>query len=321
VSNVVNGWPHVRPALRQHVQTVIDELGYRPNLAARYLRGGRTGMIALVIPEIDAPYFAELARCFGKELSVKGLTLAIEQTDGLIERERALVDSGSGPTMFDGIIFSPISTTAADFARRRADVPVVLIGEQLGAECDHVQIDNIAASQVATQHLIELGRQRIALIGHQPGAGINTSDLRVEGYKAALRAASLPIDPQLLTPTPLFTRDGGVSAAEALLSLPEPPDAIFCLSDLLALGAMSAIIRRGLTVPEDIAIVGFDDIEEGRFARPSLTSVSPDKKAIAAQTVRLLLSRIDGEKHSPTTVDIDFELVIRESSQMRPELR
>lgn len=314
VSNVVNDWPHVRPALRAHVQTAIDELGYKPNLVARSLRSGRSGLIALVVPEIDVPYFAELTRCIVEEFSARGMTVVVEQTDGDITRERAIVESGPRSMLFDGIIFSPIAMSSAEILARTSMVPLVLIGEQLGAETDHVLIDNIAASQAATQHLIELGRRRIALIGRQPGAGIKTSDLRLEGYKAALRAAGIPVDETLIPPTPRFSRLGGARIARDLLSLPAPPDAMFCLNDLLALGALRTLNRSGVRVPDDIAIVGFDDIDEGRYATPSLSSIAPDKRAIAKQAAELLLARIDGSQAQPSVVHVGFELRARETT-------
>lgn len=320
VSNVVNDWPHVRPAMRARVQTVIDDLGYKPNLAARSLRKGRSGLVALIVPEIDVPYFAELTRCVVEEFSARGMTVVVEQTDGDLARERELIERETR-MLFDGIIFSPLAMSSAEILARggrastgTSSIPLVLIGEQLGAEFDHVLIDNIAAAQLATQHLIELGRRRIALIGRQPGAGINTSELRVEGYKAALRAAGLPIDYALTPATSRFSRLSGATITLDLLTLDDPPDAIFCLNDLLAIGALRTLNRSGVRVPEQVAVIGFDDIDEGRFATPSLSTIAPDKQAIAREAAALLLARIEGSTAPPSVVHVDFELRARETT-------
>lgn len=314
VSNVVNDWPHVRPALRAHVQQVIDEMGYQPNLAARNLRSGKSGLIALVVPEIDVPYFAELTRCVVNEFSSRGMTVVVEQTDGKLDRERALVGLGPRSMLFDGIIFSPLAMNSAEIENRTSRVPLVLLGEQQGGGADHVLIDNVAAAQAATQHLIDLGKRRIALIGRQPGAGMNTSGLRVEGYKAALRAAGLEIDPALIPPTERFYRSDGARIAQEFMALDNPPDAIFCLNDLLALGALRTLNRAGIKIPDEVALIGFDNIEEGRFSTPSLSSVAPDKMAIAREAAELLLARIEGSEAPPSLVNVDFVVKVRETT-------
>lgn len=314
VSNVVNDWPHVRPELRAKVQAVIDEVGYEPNLAARYLRSGKTGMVALVLPEIDVPYFAELTRCLIDAFSARGLTVVIEQTDGKLERERELISRGARASLFDGIIFSPLEMTSAEIELRRSTIPLVLLGEQGAGLLDHVVIDNIAAAQAATQHLIEIGRRRIAVVGAQPPS-LNTANLRVEGYKAALRAANVPFDPDLVIHTAGFHRADGAKATQQLLDgSVQRPDAIFFLNDLLALGGLRTLLQAGIQIPQEVALIGFDDIEEGRFSTPSLSSVSPDKPEIARRAARLLLARIDGEDRAAIDEVVDFELVIREST-------
>lgn len=313
VSNVVNDWPYVRPALRAKVQEVIDELGYQPNLAARNLRSGRTGLIALVVPEVDVPYFAELTRFVVDEFSARGMTVVVEQTDGELERERDVVGRGPRSALFDGIIFSPVAMSSGEIQNRQSKAPLVLIGEQHGREADHVLIDNIAAAQEATQHLISLGRRRIGLIGRQR-ASSNTSELRIEGYKAALRAAGLPIDEALMPVADRFSRAEGARIARDLMALPEPPDALFCLNDLLALGALRLLNRSGVAVPERVALVGFDDIEEGRYATPSLSSIAPDKAAIARAAAALLMARLEGGDPEPEVVTVGYSLRHRETS-------
>src|ERR687888_1499957 len=268
VSNVVNGYLHVRADTRDRVERAIRELQYRPNLSARSLRAARSGVVALALPELDVPYFAELARHIVAAAETRGWTVLIDQTEGSRERERIVVD-GIRRELIDGLIFSPLALTASDLAERSDATPMVLLGERIGGDdlvADHVVVDNVAAARTAVTHLVDLGRRRIAAIGAQRIASGVTARLRLRGYRAALRKAGLPQDPSLVRQADAYHRADGAAAMAALLELPEPPDAVFCFNDLLALGALRTLLQRGVRVPEDVALVGFDDIEDGRYA-------------------------------------------------------
>lgn len=315
VSNVVNDFRHVAPATREKVQFAIRELGYRPNLVARNLRRGRSGMIGVVLPELDVPYFGELTRLIIEEARRASYTVVIDQTDGDPEEERQLVLGGERSQLFDGLIFSPLAMSSEDIKARPDSSPIVLLGEHIvKPPFDHIVIDNVAAARMATEHLIEVGRRRIAAIGDQPFFSGETAQYRTRGYREALAAAGLQFDPALVFRTERFHRSDGAEAMAALLDLPNPPDAVFCYNDLLAFGAMRTVLSRGLRVPEDVAIVGFDDIEEGRYTTPTLTTISPDKKQIARLAVQALLRRLDGTAGRPRTRLARFSLEIREST-------
>jgi DNA-binding LacI/PurR family transcriptional regulator len=318
VSNVVNGYPYVTEATRSRVQRALDELAYRPNLAARSLRTGRSEILALAVPTIDAPYFGELARLIVKAAERHSYTVLIEQTDGLPEREERLVAAG-GPHLIDGLILSPVALRPKDLHASTNGTPLVLLGEQIsGGPADHVAIDNVAAAQAAATHLLELGRRRIAAIGCQPSSDSATARLRYRGYAVALRHAGVPVERPSALPAQSLDRAGGARAMERLLALGDPPDAVFCYNDLMALGALRTLLDRGYRVPKDIAVVGIDDIEEGRFSIPSLTTISPDKAQIANLVVDLLMSRIkEGTPRPPCEVQADFTLVVRESTAGR----
>ncbi|GAA2669237.1 MULTISPECIES: LacI family DNA-binding transcriptional regulator [Streptomyces violaceoruber group] len=319
VSNVVNGSVPVSDELRVRVQAALDELDYRPNLVARNLRRGRSGMIALVVPELDVPYFAELAREVITAARTHGYVVMLDQTDGDGERERELLGRESRATMFDGLLLSPLSISADELRRRTNRVPVVLLGEHIfNGSFHHVAIDNVAAARDATEHLVGLGRRRIAAIGDQPYSTGETAQLRTAGYRQALEHAGLTVDEELIVPTPRFHRHLGAQAMERLLALPEPPDAVFCYNDLLAIGAMHALARAGVRVPEDIAVVGVDGIQEGRYSSPSLTTVAPDKAAIARTAVSTLLGVIDGSAPAPTEAKAPHRLLVRESTAGAP---
>jgi DNA-binding LacI/PurR family transcriptional regulator len=317
VSNVVNGYVHVTDGTRDRVQRAIEQLNYRPNMAARQLRQGRSDVIALALPELDLPYFAELARSVIKCAEAKGWTVLIDQTDGLVEREQLVLDGIRG-RLIDGLILSPIALGAADLEGRRDTTPLVLLGERVfDGPADHVAIDNIAAARAATSHLIGLGRRRIAAIGDQSQPTSQTAHLRVRGFREALAEAGLTARPDWVVEVDQYHRADGARAMRRLLDLPEPPDAVFCFNDLMALGALREAHDHGVRVPEDVAVVGWDDIEEGRFSTPTLTTVSPDKQRIASLAVDFLAARLDAGTGPPREVTAPFDLAVRESTTGR----
>jgi DNA-binding LacI/PurR family transcriptional regulator len=314
-SNVVNGYVHVRPDTRARVLEAIRALDYRPNVSARNLRRGRTGIIALAVPELDIPYFAELARHVVSAAARHDWTVLIDQTNGDREQER-LVVSGIRDHLIDGLIFSPLALTGPDLVAGADATPMVLLGERVHhGPADHVAIDNVAAARDVTAHLIASGRRRIGAIGAQHTAEADTARLRLAGYTEALRAAGMAVDDALIAPAAAWHRADGAAAMRELLATGRSPDAVVCLNDTLALGAIRALYDAGLRVPDDVAIAGFDDIEDGRYSIPTLTTAAPDKAHLARVAVDLLATRLaatDGA--SPREQIVPHRLVVRESS-------
>jgi DNA-binding LacI/PurR family transcriptional regulator len=318
VSNVVNGYAPVAEQTRARVEAAVAELGYRPNLLARNLKRGRSGMLALVVPELDVPYFAELARAVITHARLHGYTVVIDQTDGEPGREREMVMAGSRGALFDGVILSPLSLSQAELAERDSRVPLVLLGERIAdGGFDHVAIDNVAAARQATEHLFSLARRRVAAVGDQPYETGETAQLRTRGYRMAHEAAGRPIDESLIVARPRFHRSDGAEAMRELLRRPDgPPDAVFCYNDLLALGALRVLLSEGLRVPDDVAVIGFDDIEDGRYHTPSLSTVAPDKHQIAQLAVERLIDRLDEDSDdSPSELWASHRLELRESTE------
>lgn len=321
VSNVVHKHVNVAPDTRLRVQVALDELGYRPNLSARSLRRGQSGIIALAVPEIDIPYFAELAGLVVRAAFAQGLTVLVDQTDGDAERER-LVLRGLHGHLIDGLIMSPVALDADEIADHSGGPPLVLLGEKISdVVADHVAIDNVAASRAATEHVLDLGRTRVALIGDQPDSptGSGVARLRRQGYEAALAAHGIALEPELMRSTPTFTRADGAAATSLLLDSGAAPDGVFCFNDSLALGAMRVLAERGLRVPEDVAVIGIDDIVDGRWSTPTLSTVAPDKSQIAACAVRMLLNRMgvsaaDATSEPAADVRAEFAVIPREST-------
>lgn len=315
VSNVVNNYPHVTPAMRARVQAAIDELGYRPNLTARHLRKGRTGIIALAVPELGNPYFAELAGAVIDAAAEHEFTVLLDHTRGEREQE-ILVSRGFRGGVIDGLILSPLTLEAGDLRGRPGDVPLVLLGErEYDLPFDHIAIDNVAAARCAVRHLLARGRTRIAYLGARTDSVNQPAHLRQDGWRAELAAAGVPAPDSLVVPVGGWDRDDGARAMAELLDSGVRPDAVFAFNDLIAIGAMRVLHERGLRVPWDVAVVGFDDIAEGRFGAVTLTTVSPDKQAIAKMAVASLLRSLSGRAEpGGRELTAAFELVEREST-------
>jgi LacI family transcriptional regulator, repressor for deo operon, udp, cdd, tsx, nupC, and nupG len=314
VSNVVNDYVHVRPETRAHVQRYVEELGYRPQAVGRQLRRGRTGAIALAVPGVASPYFADLAGLLVRAARERGLTVVVEQTDGDIERERE-VAAGFPVRFADALIFSPLAMPPSELAAPRHDPPMVLLGEHgAAAAADRVTIASVDIGSTATAHLAASGRRRIAMVGHKRNpAPKSAMEQRVLGYTRALRAADLPVDPALIRTVPEWDRQDGADAVDALLAEHPDVDAVFAANDVLAIGALSALHRNGRRVPDDVAVVGVDDVPESRFTTPALTTVSIDRAFVAEKALELATTRLAEPDLPPRSVTAPYRLVVRRS--------
>lgn len=270
-------------------------------------------MLTLVVP-FDAPYFAELSDQVIKVAREHDLTVVIDKTDGDPEREREMVLRPDRTALFDGLIFSLDGLDEQELSDLRPDLPMVLLGERADVTggFDRIVFDNLAAARAATDHLIGLGRRRIALIRSGVGVAAGPMD-RGAGYLQALEAAGIAADPTLIKNAP-GTREDGYRAMLELLDSDTPPDAVVCHNDPCALGAIRALLTHGYRVPDDVAVVGFDDIADGRFSVPSLTTVAQDKEQIARLAVETIVARLSGDVSEPTTTWVDWELLPREST-------
>jgi DNA-binding LacI/PurR family transcriptional regulator len=313
VSNVVNSTGWVGEDVRQRVLDAIRELDYRPNLAARYLRQGKSGIVALALPDLRNPYFAELASYFVSAAQAKGRTVLVSQTGGSREVERAITE-GEGLPALDALALSPLALTSDDLAQRRSTIPMVLLGEQAqfieSPAITHLVMPNVTAAQAAVQHLIDRGRRRIAVVGIQSKGPNASATLRAEGYHLALAANSFPADPQLAREVTDFSRIEGSRAMQSLIDAGIDFDAVFCFNDSLAFGVLTTLATNRIAVPDDVAVVGYDNVDESALTIPPLTTVEPSPKGIA----RRLFSLITADELQPGRHFIKHKLVIRESS-------
>ncbi|MDR2896021.1 MAG: LacI family transcriptional regulator [Propionibacteriaceae bacterium] len=319
VSNVVNDYPYLKASTRFRVEAAIEKLGYRVNQTARNLRQGRTGLIKLVLPELRIPYFAELADSIVTEAASRGLTVLLEQHRYDRELELSLL-RGHGSTQVDGVIFSPINIGPADATVLQVDFPLVLLGESIfDAPCDHVSMRNIEGAAAQVEHLLTLGRGAFAVIGLNDQPTVSSSTLRFKGVEQALTRAGIALDQRLIAGQSPWTRSFGAQAMAQLLETGLKLDAVICLNDTLALGALYELVRQGRRVPEDVALIGFDNIEETRYSHPTCSTIDPGGPAIAHLAVEMLAERIGLDEGfdlalGPREVLVDFELLARAST-------
>jgi DNA-binding LacI/PurR family transcriptional regulator len=314
VSNVMTGAATVSEGITERVLAAIDQLGYVPNYSARGLRNGRSGVIALALPDLATLYSAEVTNAFVEVAHERGWAVLIEQTARDPRREWQLL-SRARAHLVDGLVLNPVTLEASALAAVEDLPPVVLIGEVQQNAVDHVEVDSVAAARAMTEHLIGLGRRRVAALGAAgPAFDSATARLRLEGYRAALAAAGIPADPSLeLVVDEWSPGDAAARVARALEAGLEF-DALFCFTDSMAIGALHSLAAAGKAVPADIAVAGFDDIADGRLALPALTTVAFDKRLFAERTLDLLDDRINDRSRMPRREVIPHRLVVRGST-------
>ncbi|GAA1115952.1 LacI family DNA-binding transcriptional regulator [Kribbella jejuensis] len=293
VSNVINGRPRVGAATRERVLAAISDLGYQVNLAARHLRAGRTGVVGLAVPELERPYFAQLAGRLADRFEAHGLRIVMERTGASREGELDAV-AFSRLRMYDGLILSVVDIDPAELGQLRTDAPVVMIGERaLPSRFDHVMMDNVDGARQATAHLLATGARRIAMLGGDLVGSATMPALRAQGYALAHAEAGVPVDPELNVRTRFGLRDG-YQAIRSLLEQGSEFDAVFALTDVVAMGALRALADAGLRVPGDVQVVGFDDIDEAAYLVPALSTVNPGHEELADLITALLTAQITG---------------------------
>ncbi|MBE1490835.1 LacI family DNA-binding transcriptional regulator [Plantactinospora soyae] len=316
VSHVINDHPHVRKSTREKVLLAMAKLDYRVNVAARNLRKGRTGTIGLAVPEVNRPYYGQLAALIIAATEKYGIRVSIEQTGASRENELDAL-SLSRNRLYDGLILSTVGMGPKDVERLKVDYPVVILGERIfDGPVDHVAMPNVDGSRAATRHLIDRGCRRIAMLSGQVGDEVDVSSLRRSGYRLALESAGIPYDPALVHELGSSTMRAGAERIRAMRDGGADFDGVFCVTDTVAVGVLRGLADLGIRVPDEVKVIGFDNVEEGEFLVPSLSTIDPDHVMMATRAVDLLVRRIEGS----TSVDgheefvSHFSLVAREST-------
>ncbi|HLT60455.1 MAG TPA: LacI family DNA-binding transcriptional regulator [Microlunatus sp.] len=314
VSNVINRTAPVSEETRLRVDRALVELDYVPNLSARGLRNGRSDLIAVALPDLASAYSAEMAHHFITLAGERGLGVQLEETWGKADREIQLL-SRAKAHLVDGLILNPVRLETSAVQRGIVLPPVVLIGEVHQPIADHVWIDNVGAARDLVTLLIKAGHRRIAALGSTEA---ESARQRQQGYREALRLAGLPVRPELEIPCVEWSGDGGHRAMTEFLAEHDPPEALFCMTDAMALGALAALAAAGLRVPDDVSVVGYDNVWESRFSAPPLTTVDFDKRRLARTALDLLSARINDTDRPTQSVTVPYSIVRRESVRPRP---
>ena len=316
VSNVINDYPYLREQTRQNVLDSIARLGYQPNLSARGLRSGRTGAISLVIPDLTNVYFAELADAVMSAASNHDLAVMIEQSGGDRDRELSIL-RGPRMRMVDGILYSVLGLSQEDAALVDIPTPVVLLGDRIfNGPVDHVTIQNVEAARAAAEHILSLGRTRVLAFGAHEHEVIGSAGLRLTGFNQALDRAGLPHQQELVINVGRWHRSDGAEAMRRVLASGLHFDGMVAFNDSIALGAMRVMQEAGLRIPDDVAVIGFDDIDETRYSLPTLSTIDPGRGEIAEAAVRFLTERIGNKEKTiaPREYEAAFQVIQRESS-------
>ena len=314
VSRVINHHPSVRPAVRERVQKVIDETGYHPDPAARSLANQRSGIIGLVIPRafqflFTDPYYPRLLQGIAQACNTHNyiLSLFLFHTE---DEEQKLTPKLLRQQLVDGVILSALPTDDPLVNQLiENQVPTVMIGRPLDTQViSYVDVNNVAGAYEAVTHLLELGCQRIATITGPLNTTVGLD--RRQGYLTALADHNIPIDEALIIEGD-FREAGGYQAVQQLL--PHTPDAILVASDTMALGTLRALREAKLSVPGDVAVIGFDDLPFAATADPPLTTVRQPIHRQGLKTVELLIDILNNDLHPPRQFTAPTELVIRQS--------
>jgi LacI family transcriptional regulator, galactose operon repressor len=311
VSRVLAGGNGVRRELIESVQEAVRALDYHPNRVARNLRVRTTRTIGLIIPDIQNPFFTSVVRGIEDVLQADGYTLLLGNTDDNQERERIYLSTLRAEGVAGIILVTADGRTPELRRLLKAKVPLIVIDRvPPGLNVDAVTVANSEGAREATAHLIALGHRRIGLIGGP--AHLSTASERQAGFEEALRAAGCASAPELIKYGD-FRQTGGYRAMLELLSLPEPPTAVFITNNLMTLGALQAIHERGLSIPDDIGIISFDDMSWATSLQPPLTAVAQPTYELGAAAAELLLARMREPDRPVRRVVLNTELMIRSS--------
>ena len=307
VSHVLSGARRVRPETRARVEQAIDELGYRPSSIARALSSRRTQTVGMVVPDVTNPFFSDLIWQVERALTDADYALIFGNSANDPERERRYLEDLLARRVDAAVLVLTAGADEAFLRRVAGEIPTVYVDRPAAAAADAVVGDNGAGTADAVGHLVSLGHSRIALVNGDER--LPTARERRGGFDAALAGHGLEATARAAGQ---FTLEDGYRLALEVLD--EEPTAICAGNDLIAMGVLNAAAERGLRVPEDLGVVGYDDTPYAAFTSPPLTTVRQPGRMMGTETARLLLSRLDGYDGGPRRVVVHPELVVRAST-------
>jgi LacI family transcriptional regulator len=312
VSRSLNGTGQIAPTTRLAIEAAVRQLGYQPNRIARSLVTKSTQTIALLLPEITNPFYGSLVSGIEQRTRELGYTMLLCTTEGDAGREETYLDLLRSKQV-DGALVDGLVLPRERIARFIAEgFPIVCLDRDVDSPAvPLVQVDNRRGARMATEHLLGLGHTRIAHVAGAPE--LQLSHERTDGYRTALRAAGLDPDPHLVV-VGCFTEDGGYEAARKLLADRPVPTAVFAANDLSAVGVLEAVAESGRRVPDDVSVIGFDDLRLAAYTTPPLTTIHQPAREIGERATSLLLDLMRGKKIRRHRHLLDPELVVRRST-------
>ena len=313
VSRVLNGRPDVAPETREIVLRAVREQGFTTNRNARALSGGRTGLIGVTVPLVEAAYFGVILSGASEALYEQDMRIVLCPTLHQHDREVNLLDRLMRGTT-DGAVLMLPEESSAELKALQRDFPFVVVDPRIALDegIPVVSAAHAAGARAATEHLLSFGHRRIGVITG-PRDWIACTE-RMNGYHGALAAAGVMPDPALVAVSDFRNGPVTAAAAAALLDLPDPPTAIFAFNDNVAVGVMRAARARGLRVPEDLSVVGFDDSEQAEIVLPALTTVRQPLAEMGRMAVSLLLRLLENQRVDALRIQLATKLVVREST-------
>jgi LacI family transcriptional regulator len=312
VSRVLNGHSRVDPQLVDRVQRATAELGFSRNAVARNLRRNRTTLWGVIISDIANPFFTSLVRGVEDVAQTAGYSVVLCNSDEDLKKEAGYLRAVMSERMA-GVIISPASERSTDLVPLLdTETPVVVIDRSVrGVQVDSVQVDNVQGAADATEHLLDSGAQRVACITGPRRA--TTAKQRLQGYERAHRKAGRELDPALVRHAD-FREQGGYDAMARLLAQPHPPDAVFVANNLMTIGTLECLAYHGISVPDQMLVVGFDDVPWARLIRPALSVVKQPTYEVGQTAAHLLIQRIDQPARPPSKVVLATTLNVAKSS-------
>ncbi len=309
VSRTLNNLSGVNQATREKILAAASEMGYRPNIHARSLKTNKTNTIALIVPDISNPFFADIALSVNEYAFERGYTTILCSSNWNVEIEAKQIEQLENQRV-DGIIYKPAGRNPLDLSN--LPISSVLISCIPGENNTYIEVDNYRGGQTAAEHLTKCGYRRFAFIGGNHESQSN--QIRIDGFFDRLNELKQDISADRILYGD-FSAESGYKLAAEIMGRPDKPDAIFCGNDVIALGVQQYLLENNYNIPEEVGVVGFDDIMIAGLPQIQLTTISQPRNLMGKTAAEILLRSIDGEEIKEKHIILEPELVIRRSTR------